>query len=82
MKVTGGALKTVEDEESMQSRWWSADQKKLCKEVQLRSTDCLETISLAQKWHQLPERNRCEGGFISAGHISSMLRLLVVHHCK
>ena len=78
-KVIGGKLKAFEDKESMQAQWLSADIDKLCREVMLRASDCVEIISLAQKWHLLSEGERCSGGFISAPHASSNMRLIVAY---
>ena len=78
-KVIGGKLKTFEDKESMQAQWLSADVDKLRKEVMLRASDCVEIIRLAREWHLLSEGERCTGGFISAPHTSSNMRLIVAY---
>ena len=79
VKVSGGELKKFEDKESMQAQWLSADVNKLRREVQLRANDCVKIISLAREWHLLSEGERCSGGFISAPHASSNMRLVVAY---
>ena len=82
-QVCGGNLKNFQDDESLQAQWLSSN---LCKlrsqKIQLRAMDCVDLIHLAQDWHKLPDEKRCSGGFITAPHLSSTLRLVVAHQEK
>ena len=77
-KITGGSLKTKDqaDKESIQGAWLPADTTRLTQEVKLRAPDIIKLIKIASKWYEtrpyicLP---------VPVGHVSSSLRLLLVH---
>ena len=76
-QITGGTLKTPAqaDKESLQAGWFPADSQQL-QELGLRAHDCLRVVEVARDWYQ---QRSFTGLPVQVGHVSSSLRLVVVH---
>ncbi len=80
-RVVGGSIKTTEqaDKESLQAGWFSADIKKLSREVELRAGDILPLIRTADEWFKKPVYY---GLPVPVGHVSSSQRMVLVHEAR
>ena len=75
----GGRLKTPAeaDEESIQGGWFTANTRRLPREVELRGDDFLPLVELAAKWYRQPQ-SPFTGLPAQVGHASTSLRLVIV----
>ena len=77
--IAGGSLKTPaqSDKESIQAGWFPADKQHL-QSLGLRAYDCLRLVEVARDWYKQKQRP-FTGLPVQVGHVSSSLRLVVVH---